>query len=154
MSYTLNGKDLETLFGVTVTDGSDTFLAFPKRKKSLSHNYQDKNGIDIDLSEPYFEARPFKLSCALVADSRVLFWEKYNGLFTELSLPGILDLYISDLDKTFNIYYEDQQNVGKITALDGGEVCVKFDLLFSETDPADNMTAVYLVDEQDRFLIA
>lgn len=153
-SYILNGKDLYTTFGMIISGGSDTFLAFPKRKESLTHSWPEEQGVDIDLSEPNFEAREFKLSCALVCAGRTEFWLKYNGLFTELGNQGIHQLYIKDLDKTFLIYYKSQENIGKLTQLDRNRVAIKFDLIFGETNPADNIEVVYLVDDEDRFLIA
>lgn len=153
-SYILNGKDLFTIFGLVISGGSDTFLGFPKRKESLVHSWPEEQGIDIDLSEPNFEAREFKLICNLISAGRTEFWTKYNGLFTELSTQGTHNLYIKDLDRTFLIYYKSQENIGKITQLDKDRVAIKFDLVFGETNPEDNIEVVYLVDETDRFLIA
>lgn len=146
---------METLYGITVNDGSSGFLAFPKRKKSLENNWQDENGIEIDLLAPRFEARTFPVKCTLQATDQADFWNKYNGLFTELSGSGVHTLYLPDHDKTYNVFYVDQQNVHKITPLSSAyTVGVQFELIFGEVDPTTNIEAVYLVDSGDRFLIA
>lgn len=154
-AYILNGKDLFGVFGVTVQSGSGTFLSFPERKGSLQHNWSDQDGLDIDLSAPRFEARDFRLQCTLITNSRSDFWTKYNGLFTELSAMGTHQLYVEDLDKTYTLYYKNQTNLKKLTRLANNMLIgVSFDLVFGETDPMDNIEAVYLVDDQDRYLIA
>lgn len=153
-AYILNGKDLFGVFGTTVQKGSGSFIAFPERKGSLQHNWNDEDGLDIDLVSPKFEARDFRLQCTLISNDRSDFWTKYNGLFTELSTMGTHSLYISDLDKTYAIFYKNQSNLKKLTRLEGDmKIGVSFDLIFGETDPMDNIEAVYLVDDQDRYLI-
>jgi hypothetical protein len=154
MQYKLNGFDLRETYGVVISNGSDTFLAFPKRKESLEHNWQEQDGIDKDLAEPHFEAREFRLTCALIANGLIDFNSKYNAFFTELAKQGVHDLYIKDLDRAFKVYYKDQENMSKITQLDRVKCAVKFELIFGETNPADNIPTVYLVDDEDRFLTA
>lgn len=143
------------MFGVKIEDGTGSFLAFPDRKPSLQNDWDDQNGIDIDLAAPRFSAREFRLKCVLVADTSVDFWDRYNGLFTELSGTGTHELQIEELDKTYHLYYKKQENLRKLTdlktALTKG---VAFDLVFGETDPNANIEHVYLADDQDRFLTA
>ncbi|TAE81917.1 MAG: hypothetical protein EAY81_09410 [Bacteroidetes bacterium] len=161
MGYKLNNKDFKGIFGIDVTTGSNTFLAFPKRKESLNKNWAELNGLEIDLQEPFFESREFKLNCCLnvvnlgnATAAKTEYWNKYNGLFTELSGLGTHQLFVEDLGKTFYVYYKEQSNFQKLTSFSSGKIAVTFDLVFGETNPSDNMDAVYLVDEQDRYLIA
>lgn len=160
MANKINNIDLQTVFGVSLRPGgSESFLQLPKRKSSLEHNWPERDGIDIDLTEPTFEARDFRLKCLLMASGATLteardnFWLLYNGLFTELSQPGHLDLFLGDYNKTFTLYYQGQDSLDKLTKVTSKKVCLSFDLLFSEADPSDNIEAVYLVDEQDRYII-
>lgn len=154
MAYSLNGKNLYNVFGLMVNSGSDTFLRYPKRKDSLSNNWLDENGLDIDLEAPRFESREFTLKCTLEATGRADFWNKYNGLFTELGGTGTHTLYVPDLDKTYTLFYKEQNNLSKLTNLANNVVYVSFDLVFGETNPTENIEPVYLVDSDDRFLIA
>ncbi|MCZ4244983.1 hypothetical protein [Pedobacter punctiformis] len=162
MGSKLNNKDLESVFGVIIeSDGLNEFLAFPKRKDSLNHNWPEVNGKDIDLSNPTFEARKFTLKCVLTALGSTdqirndNFWSQYNGLFTELSGVGTHEIYLASIDKTFIAYYVDQQSVSKITHVDQEKkLIIKFDIIFQESDPFANIQKVYLVDQDDTFLIA
>ena len=155
MQASLDGLDFKATYGVVISKGSSSLLAFPGRKQSLSHDWQDEEGIDIDLSNPVFEPRDFTLTCAQIAASRDDFFTKNNALFTALSAPGTRQLYIADMDRTFIVYYKSQANCTKLSKIiNTSKVGIKFDLVFSETNPADNIPAVYLVDDQDRFLIA
>lgn len=149
-AYKLNGKDLKEIFGVVISNGSDTFLAFPERKDSLENNWPDEDGIEVDLNDPTFQAREFRLNCALVASGRVDFKTKYYALFTELKRSGTHTLLIQDLDQEYEVFYKKQENITKLTQIDRDKVAVKFDLIFREV--TDSIPAVYLVDEQGRFL--
>jgi len=152
--YILNGKDMWLLFGVVIGSGSGSFLVYPERKDSLTNDYMDQDGIQIDLLDPKYKSREFNLFCQLIANGRDDFWTKYNGLFTEISSAGTHVIYIADLGKTFHCYYKRQENLSKLTPLDSGQVGVTFNLVFGETTPTENMEAVYLVDDQDNYLIA
>ena len=156
----INNKNLATLYGVFIAkDGYDDFIAFPKRKESLKKNWADENGQQVDLANPYFEPRQFKLRCILRAigstaqEKKDHFWNQYNALFTELSLPGSIDLYIEPLGKTFTVFYVDQNNIDK-QGIEAKRMFITFDLIFEETDPTINIPKVFLVDENDNFLIA
>lgn len=152
---TISGYDLKNDFGLTITGGIPSFLAFPKRKASVQHDWPEVDGIDIDLSEPTFEARQFTLSVVLSANSRADFKNKYYGLFTLLKQEGILQLYFSDIDQTFYVYFNEQQNVKKLAKkINTDKVGIQFDLVFGEINPEDNIEDVYIITENDEFLIA
>jgi len=156
----INNKDFKTVFStIVLAGGLDDFFAWPKRKESLSHNFPEVNGLDVDLTQPRFEARQFKLSCVLEAHgdtedlAKANFWNLWNGLFTEISATGVHDLYLGSLNKSFSVYYINQQNVSKMS-YEGKRIVVSFDLIFGETDPNSNIPKVFLVDHNDRYLIA
>ncbi|MGJ1420438.1 hypothetical protein ACR79T_12495 [Sphingobacterium spiritivorum] len=152
--YKLNNNDLYTIFGVLVEGGSNSFLAYPSRKDSMTHDFTDKNGLDIDLQDPRFNSREFTLNCALTASSVEDFWTKYNALFTELSNSGTHKLSITDLGRDYRVYYKEQRNIRKLTPLSGKpEVWIKFDLVFGEANWTDNIEAVYLIDHDGNYLI-
>jgi len=151
---TLNGHDLKGLYGLVISNGTVQFLALPARKASVNHDWPEETGLDIDLANPNFSAREFTLSCAVIADSRDDFMSKYNGLFTELSGLDTHALYLEELGQTYQIYYKSQANLTKLSKINNTtKVGVKFDLVFGERDPADNMEPVYLVDENANFII-
>lgn len=153
MQYGLNSKDLFTTFGVTVVINSDTFLAFPDSKDSLSNDFLDENGLYIDLARRKFKARTFTVKCSLVAANWNDFFNNYDGLFAELSRPGVHEFYVGKYGKVFKLYYVKQDNISTPGALSGNRVGATFDLVLSETNPFDNINPVYLVDEHDSYII-
>jgi hypothetical protein len=155
MQAALDAIDIKLTYGVVIGGGLKQFLAYAKRKDSVSHDFQDEQGIMKDLSSPRVQPRQFTLKCALIANSLVDFHTKNDGFFTALILPGPRHFYVADHDRTYLVYYVEQQNVtGLSKIINTDKVGIKFDLVLSETNPADNIPAVYLVDDQDRFLTA
>jgi hypothetical protein len=153
--YTLNGKNLNSVFGLTISDGAKTLLQFPKRKESVSTNWPEMDGIETDLADPHFEARDFRLTCTLNATSRADFKTKFYGLFAELKKQYSQTLYSYDLDLQLFLFYKDMQNLRKLTnTIQGSVVAVQFDLILGEVNPEFNIPVVHIVDEQDNFLIA
>lgn len=151
---TINGYAF-SIFGITISTGMASFLAFPKRKDSVENNWQEEDGIDKDLADPHFAARDFTLNVNLAADSRADFKTKYYGLYNELKSSGTIELYLADLDETYYLFYKDQQNFKKLKRkIDGPFVRVSFELLFGEISPEDNIDDTYIVTDQDEYIIA
>lgn len=154
MQATLNDNDIFSAYGLTIMSGMETFLAYPKRKDSVSHDWPEEEGIDIDLSEPHFEAREFTLKVLLMGADRTDFKAKYYSLFAELSSANNMELYFTDLDQIFTVYFKAQNNVSKVKRkLDSQNVGVSFDLVFGESDPNDNID-VFIVTDLDEYIIA
>lgn len=149
----LNGKDLWLVFGIKILKGSDPFISYPDAKPSVEHDFQEESGIDKDLSSRTFLPRTFTLKCLIKAINRDDFFNKYDGLFAELSGPGTIELYHGDNNKTYIVYYSKQQNLTKLTRLDSQYIGLTFDLILSELNPFDNIRSVYLVDESDNYII-
>jgi hypothetical protein len=154
MANTLDGFDLKATYGLVISNGTVQFLQFPTRKASVSHDWPEENGVDIDLDTPFFEAREFTLTCALIADNRDDFMNQYNGLFTQLSGLDTHALYMEETGQTYQVYYKSQANLTKLSKINNTtKVGVKFDLVFGETNPYDNFEPVYLIDENDNFIV-
>lgn len=159
-AYILNGKGLQEIFGTTVIkndakdrESSDSFLEWAKRKPSLTINREDHSGELIDLSEPQMEAREFVLVCSMSANGKEDFFNKWNGLRTEFYGADTHQLYIAEHDKTYQVYFKEQRNVKSTNNINKDNVWIFFDIVLGERDPEENQDAVYLVDDQDRFLI-
>ncbi len=59
--YYIDGIDLWTTFRIGVEKGSDDFLKIPQRKESTTHDWQDEDGIDIDLTRNFYKHEHFYL---------------------------------------------------------------------------------------------
>jgi|SRR6185437_7981526 len=150
----LNGHDLKETYGLVISNGTSQFLQFPARKDSVNHDWPEEQGLDIDLGNPKFKAREFTLTCAIIADNQDDFKSRYNGLFTELSGLDTHALYLGELDETYQVYYKNQVNLTKLSKINNTvKVGVKFDLVFGETNPDDNMSAVFLVDDNGAYIV-
>lgn len=157
--YLFNNIGL-SLYGIIVRlDGSgresiDSLLSWPERKPSLTNDRQDQNGIEIDLDDPKFAAREFVLKCALHAEDRDDFKRKYNGFRTALFSQDTHNLFSVEDNETYKVFYKKQNSfrtynpINKLT-----DVWATFDVVLGETNPTENLQDVYLVDDQDRFLI-
>jgi hypothetical protein len=152
----LNGIDHKTVYGLTISAVTESFLTWPKLKPGVSHDFNDQNGIVQDLSEVYVESRQLKFSCNMITGPLVDFKNKWYGLYTLLTTPGIKSFYRAALDQTFYFFYTEQQNVKLLTknVADAPQIGITFDLLVTELDPNDNMPKVFLVTEDNKFLIA
>lgn len=104
----LNGLDTYLTYGLIVIEGNGQFLLFPQRKESLSYEWAEVNGRDVDLSAPRFKDKEIKLRCAFVADTEAEYWDKRNAFFTELAVkPGRKKWYINDHQREYSVFYQD-----------------------------------------------
>lgn len=151
---TLNDYDF-AVFGLTINNGMADFLAFPKRKDSVEHDWPEEDGIDKDLADPHFASREFRLTCTLSATSRDDFKAKHFGLYNELKSSGTVELYFADLDETFYVFYKEQEGFKKLSSrINSSNIDVQFDLIFGEINPADNIDDTYIVTDLDEYIIA
>lgn len=151
--YFLDGADLWLYYKVGIESGSDDFLKMPKRKDSIMHNWQDENGIDVDLSRVFLEPKEIELKCHIIADSEADFWDNYNRLLTKLTQPGVRRLTIAEFGRDFYVYYKECNIYTRFTRLlQSQKVACKFNLKITEKNPAMT-TQTFIVDEENRFLI-
>jgi hypothetical protein len=155
--YFIDGIDLWIAFGMIVEGGSDDLLKFPERKDSISHDWQDANGIDIDLSRVFFKARDFSLRMSIIAASPADFWEKYNYFLAQMAQPGVRRLTIGEFDRSFYVYYRKCSAFTRFTKLknEAGQKLIgcKFTVDFTEKEPTLNNLDTYIIDEAGRFII-
>lgn len=155
MQATLNDYDFEAIYGAVINDGMDSFFNYGDAKETLEHSFPEVDGIDKDLTSPKIAAREFVITITVTGQGRADFKTKYWGLRTELLSGGLHELYFTDHDETYHVYYKKQQNIKKLTtSMNGDEVALQFDIVFAETNPGDNIEDVYIVTEGDEYLIA
>ncbi len=70
--YYLNGKDLFLTFGVVLQKGStNDFLRYPEKKDSIEHDWQDSNGIDVDLSRIFLKNKEVEMKLLMIGSSSI-----------------------------------------------------------------------------------
>ncbi|GAA0561515.1 hypothetical protein [Chitinophaga japonensis] len=155
--YYMDGADLWLVYGITISAGSDDLLKPPARKDSISHDWEDENGIDIDLSRVYLQSREVTLQCNLLADSEVDFWNKYNSFFAMLIKPDLRRLEVSELSKSFYVYYKEFPSFTRYTRIkkgpNAGKIAAQFQVTLVEAEPQIDSSNVYVIDEMNRFII-
>jgi hypothetical protein len=154
--YYIDGIDLWKAFGIFLESGTDDFLKFPAKKDGISHDWEDANGVDYDLSRVFFKDRTISLNAAIVADSKDAFWQQYNSFLAQIAQPGTHRLTIDELDNSFYIFYKECTSFTRFTRIKtptGDKVGCKFIINVVEPAPAINNEDVYIVDDEGRYLI-
>jgi hypothetical protein len=153
--YFMDGADLWTAFGVLFGQGAiDAFLKQPKRKPSLTHDWQDSNGIDVDLSKVFFEKRDLSIRMGMIVNSEADFFIKYAAFFAFLAQPGLRRLTVRQLKRDFFVYYADctDFNANGQVAGTNKKLCT-FTLTLTEPAPTIQTTQHFIIDENGRFII-
>ena len=153
--YLIDGFDLWRTFGITIEKGGlDDLLKLPKRKQSIQHNWQDENGLDVDLSRTFLEAKDSVLKCIIIADNETDFWLHYNQFLSLLIKPGTRRFTVNVFNMNYYIYYKDCTIYQKLTAFkQTGKLICKFNLTISETVPGFQNIPTFLTDESNNFII-
>jgi hypothetical protein len=100
----IDTTDISTL-GVTLLK-SEGELTIPKIKRPLSYNWQDEDGLDIDLTTTDKEPREIELEFLLTATTPALYksqLETFAALFTD---SGLHDLEYDYLPTVIPIFLE------------------------------------------------
>jgi hypothetical protein len=152
--YFLDGYSLYKYFGVGVESGSDQLLEFPERKDSISHDWLDEHGLDIDLTRVFLKSREVTFQMWIVADGEADFWNKYNLFLSFLTKPGLRRLTITEHSREYFVYYKKATAYKRFTRIkDTNQVLSKFSLTLIEKDPTQNVVSDFIVDEFTRFII-
>ncbi|MEZ2446129.1 hypothetical protein AB6805_30650 [Chitinophaga sp. RCC_12] len=158
--YILDGGDLWMVYGIIVTDsaGSNDLMKFPERKDSISHDWEDENGLDIDLSRVYLKAREATFNMAILARTEVQFWEHYNAFLAMITRPDLRRLEIAELSSSFYVYYKACSSFERFTRVKQGTfkgyIASKFSLTLVEKEPTLDASNQYWVDDENRFIIS
>lgn len=155
--YYIDGKDLWTAYNVFVESGSDDFLQYPGKKESITHDWMDSNGVDVDLSRYFLEPRDITLRCAIIVDTPDQFWQKYTGFIADLTQPGTRRIEVAEFgSRSFNVHYKQCSDFTRFTRLKDEEtikVACKFTMVLVEPVPQLDNGNVFIVDEDGRFLV-
>jgi len=157
--YFLDGYDMWLAFGVFVSKGSGDLLKYPPKKESITHDWQDSNGVDVDLSRVFFDMRKVAISFCIIADSEADFWAKHNNFIGQWIKPGLRRLTLaSHPSKSYFVYYEECNSYEDVTKLLGlaatRTIAMRFNMVIVEPQPDNTYKNTYIVDEQNKFIIA
>lgn len=155
--YYIDGADLYLVYGITISTGSDDLLKPPKRKDSITHDWLDENGIDVDLSRVFLESREVTLQCNFITNSKADFWTKYNYFLAMLVQPGLRRLELSEFGKSYYVYYKECSSWQRFARIDSGPekgmIACKFTITLVEKNPTIDASNVYIITDDNRFMI-
>ena len=153
----IDGKDFWNVFGIIVESGTDGFLKYPAKKDSITHDWSDADGIDVDLSSIYFKSRDILLNCAIIAHTEEDFWKNYSAFIAQWAMPGSHRLEIAEFNnQSYYCFYQDTTNFKRYTGIktNYGTIAAKFTLKVTEQNPNISRKNIYLVDHRGKFIIA
>lgn len=104
-SCIIDGTDLDD-FGMYILKGGDfDFISYPERKEPLQNNWHEENGIDVDLSEVYFNEKDVNVRFYIRDDNAMTFKQHLTGFHKLMMDKGYRSLYSREFDKTFKLRY-------------------------------------------------
>lgn len=139
-SVIINGTDIADFGAIIVRGGDNDFLLMPERKAPAQNNWYEYDGLDVDLSDIYFNARSLSVGFYISAKRNLEYEFNLNSLYKIIS-SGYIDLYSREFDKTFNLRY---LNVPEYTHKGGfykqGAKQGQFNISFSMDEPLQLFT--------------
>lgn len=153
----IDSIDLWTGYKTFIEEGTADVLKYAPKKDSTEHNWDNEHGIDVDLSNPKFAARPVSLQCYIVCQSTDEFWDNHNALISQLMQPGVHSLKISShgLDKIYYVEYRETTKYDPVKPLklDPAYNVHAFTLVLRETEPTIDNVITRVTDDDGRFII-
>lgn len=116
----IDGKDAYSIYGVYVEDrGWNELIAMPPLKSPDSNDWQEEDGVEVDLSEPVLDTRTVSISFALR--------QAYSRYFALISVLSDGAYHTFDCHHIGRVYKLRLVGVGRFDAADVlGEVTLKF----------------------------
>lgn len=150
--YLIDSIDFWVAYNMFVSDGVDNFLRYAKRKDSITHDWMDSNGIDVDLSRVFFQSREIPLEICFIAKKED-FLPKYTLFIAQWAKPWTHRLEITSLGQSFFVYYKECTAFTKYTKIENDLVMCKFTITVVEPEPNIDTSHTYIIDDIGRYII-
>ncbi len=153
--YYIDGMDIYTVFGMFVEEGTDDFLKFAARKESITHDWKDSHGIDVDATRVFLKEKEVNLKVNFIVTSEADFWLKYDAFIAQMTLPGKRRIEPKELgDRQFYCLYKECTALTRFTRIkNSSKIAIKYNVKFVDTNENFTPVAVFIVDEDGRFLV-
>ena len=137
MSYSIDGNDLETTYGVKVLSVSGAF-DFLERKGETSYDWLDEDGEEAftDASDIYFKSRTIYMNCLLVATSKSDFMTKLNAFKYLLESAGEHSLSLPYEASARQVYYKSGDTLETPRNWNTDKLVARFILKLVEPNPS------------------
>lgn len=139
-STIINNLDISELGMFMTLNGGDSLLLFPERKQPKSNNWYEHNGLDVDLSDVYFNDRSLPIEFYIYSDN-ARDYERNLSEFYRLITKGYIILYSREFSHSFRLRYlscSDYVHTGGLYK--DGDKGGKMKMQFSMDDPLQLFT--------------
>ena len=86
-------------------DNLSALMTPPPVKKYTTVDYRERDGEEVDVTLPRYEARDVSLRFAMVAESELDFRTRYKA-FVDVLRSGTLNVRVTETGKTYRLYYQ------------------------------------------------
>lgn len=97
----IDGTDIATLGMFIERDGSNDLLAFPERRRPDQNDWAEEDGIDVDMTDIFFDAKKVVINYVMLADDFPSFQQRIKAFESLHTLPGMRQIYIREYATTF-----------------------------------------------------
>ena len=97
----IDGTDIATLGMFIDRDGSNDLLSFPTRRNPYENDWNEEDGIEVDLSVATFDAKKVIINYVMMADNYNQFKERLQAFETLHYQPGSRNIYVREFATTF-----------------------------------------------------
>ncbi len=102
---TIDGADLYTTYGITITEnGYNGLVAYASMKKPEFNDWQEENGIEVDLTAPKLDTREFSISFVCSSKASI------DSFITALSTGAYHTFVFNEIGQTYSIRMVTQSN--------------------------------------------
>lgn len=128
-SCIIDGIDLATYGTFIERGGSDDFLSFPERRKPDQNNWAEHDGLEVDFTDCYFDAKKVRVNYVIIGSNETTFQQHLNSVATLHQSPGLRRMYVREYNRTFELrfvgftnykheggLYKSGKKIGKLTA--------------------------------------
>ncbi len=104
-SCIINGIDL-ALYGTFIErGGSNDFLSFPDRREPDQNDWAEHDGLEVDLTDCYFDAKKVRVNYVITANDATTFQQHLNSITTLHQTPGLKQMYVREFNRTFELRF-------------------------------------------------
>lgn len=142
---TINGQDVYEAYGAFLVEDRagesrnyEELLRPAERKPVVEVDFLDQDGVKLPQVLPTsLSSREVTLKFAIEADGLAQFLERYSSFFRMIKDgdQGWLNIHLSDLNRSYKMYYLACSDWRQVTHLKSGKVMAKFSVRLKEPNP-------------------
>lgn len=107
----INNLDAYTTYGVFLAndrggtyDNISALMTPPPVKRYTAVDYRERDGEEVEVTLPRFEARDISLRLAMIVETEREFRAKYKA-FVDVLKSGTLNVRVTETGKTYRLHY-------------------------------------------------